>query len=774
MATEAAKMLAVSRYREAANLSLCAAAKARAEGDQRRLARVLNNLGVAWLYQQDYRQAYGALQEARALSRHLRMAEIEAGTWSNLATLYGMLSAWPVADQALEQALALMPPGSRIRPAVLAQRVRLAARRTDLKEEGFGRLWRDAMDDADNQGDWQVQRHLWDELAKHHLETGRLDRAETALANSFRLVTLHRLPDPESLWMLAGRLRLAQGRPAEALRWVGRVRAANAAGQNPVNFLRLAATEARAEAAVHGAASALAACRRSWPQALAWRYAVLPDPAVELAADVAMTELVDEYAATALSDPGGRAGSVEAWAAVEQSRALGMLRRKQRRAATDSYPGGTRSPRLAVVSGSGRNSGLPARFASHAAAGEPVAASPSPLELLRKVQQSLTPKQTLFTFWLGAGRSVLWGVTRDSFTTATLPARQELTREFRRFREEIERNGDAGELARRLYAATFGQAPPQATERPEWLISADEEPLTVPLAALRMPGASPVRLGEARAVSFLPSALWLFEPGGQRAPRNLLAVGGLVHNGADPRWQDFAASSSTEDRRPSGAAPRRNLASEADFELPTLPGSAREVEVISSLWKQRGLEAERLDGFQATEAATRKTIGRGWTDLHFATHVLPAPEPRSYRFADQPGSAAPPLIRFPVGESFLALSLRRDGVRDGLTERDLASLRLDGARVVLNGCSTGDGNAQRGAGLSSFANAWLAAGAQSVVASLWPVGDDGFFFETYYRGLLQGARPAAALHAAQVAMIRSGTWRSQPRYWAAYFHLGKD
>ncbi len=766
-------MLALSRYREAAILSQCAAAKAKAEHNQPRLAMALNNLGVAWLYQQNYRQAYGVLQEARALSHSLHLAEIEAGTWSNLATLYGMLSAWPAADHALEQALALMPPDSRFRPAVLAQRVRLAARRTDLKEEVFSRLWREAMDQADNQGDWQVQRHLWDELAKHHFEAGRLDRAEAALANSFRLVLVHRLPDPESLWMLAGRLRLAQGRPAEALQWVGRVRASNAAGQNPVNFLRLAATEARAEAAVHGAGSALAVCRRSWPHALAWRHAVLSDPAVELAADIAMTELVDEYAAAALLDPGGRAGSVEAWAAVEQSRALGMLRRKQRRAAADSETGGATQQRLVALQGSGQVARMPAKLAP-SAAGEPVAGPASPLQLLRRVQQSLTPRQTLFTFWLGAGQSVLWGVSRESFVAVRLPARKDLTREFRRFREEIERNGDAGVLASRLYAATFGQAPPQITDRPEWLISADEEPLTMPLAALRMPGAPAVRLGEARAVSFLPSALWLFEAGELHAPRNLLAVGGLVHNAADPRWQEPGAPSARAGGRPSRAAPRRIPAPAAEFELPALPGSAREVEVISSLWKQQGFQAQRLDGFQATDSAIRRVIGQGWTDLHFATHVLPAPEPRTYRFADEPGSAAPPLIRFPAGESFLALSLRRDGVREGLTERDVASLRLGGARVVLNGCSTGDGSAQRGAGLSSFANAWLAAGAQSVVASLWPVGDDGFFFETYYRGLLQGARPAAALHAAQVAMIRSGTWRSQPRYWAAYFHLGKD
>lgn len=770
-------MLALSRYQEAARLSLCAAARARAVNDERRLAKVLNNLGVARLYQQECRQAYEAFQEARELAHRLGLAEVEASAWSNLATLYGMLSAWPAADHALERALALMPSGSRFRPAVLAQRVRLAARRTDLKDDNFSLLWRDAMDGAESQGDWQVQRHLWDELASFHLEAGRLERAEAALANSFRLVILHRLTDPESLWMLAGRLRLAQGRPAEALQWLSRVRATGAAGHNPVSFLRLAAAEARAEAAVHGSAAALAACRRSWPLVLAWRDSVLPDPAVEMAADVAMTELVDIYAQNALTAAGNRTKSIEAWAVVEQTRALGMLRRKQRQAAgpdIGAQPGAARG--LASRQASGPITGLPLRLASQSAAagGTPAAAPAEPLHLLRMVQQSLSPRQALFTFWLGAGQSVLWAVTRESFTAVTLPGRDDLTRQFRQFREEVERNGDAGELGSRLYGVTFGQAPRQVTDRPEWLISADEEPLNVPLAALRLPGPPDVRLGEVRAVSFLPSALWLFEPGEHHAPRNLLAVGGLVHNSADPRWAASGASPAAGNSRSSGALPRRTPAPDADLELPTLPGSAREVELIARLWKQQGLAAEQLDGFNASEAALSAQLEKNWTDLHFASHVLPAPAPRTYRFAYEPGSVAPSLIRFPAGESFLALSLRRDGVRDGLTERDLARFRLGGARVVLNGCSTGAGNAQRGAGLSSFANAWLAAGARSVVASLWPVEDDGVFFETYYRALLRGLRPAAALHTAQVAMIRSGTWRAQPRYWAAYLHLGKD
>jgi CHAT domain-containing protein len=779
---EAASLLAASRYREAETLSICAEVKTRKENDERLLARILNNLGAARLYQQNFRGAYESLQEARQLCRQQGMAEAEASVWSNLATMYSMLAAWPAADQALEQALKRMPSGSRFRPAVLAQRVRLAARRPDLKPSEFVRLWGEAMEWAENQGDWAVQRHLWDELSMYQLRAGRAEMAETALANSFRLVTLHRLPDPESLWMLAARLRLAQGRPVEALAWLGRLRAKGTTQQTPVNLLRLAAVEARAEAAVHGPEAALAACRRHWPRVLGWRYAVLPDPMVELAADVAMTELVEEYVNAALSARGGRGLEAEAWAVVEQSRALGMLRRRNRRLNADSghdSPAGP--PERVPTAWPGAREMAPGSFravstqtpaATAAEGAAPMAAQ----TLLRVVQNEIGQDRALFTFWLGAGRSVLWTVTRDSLSTAVLPARESLTQEFRRFRQQIESGGEAVEQGRELFEVAFGRAPQAARKRRQWLISADEEPLTVPLAALRFPEEGTLYLAQARALSFLPSALWLLEPGQHHPPRGLLAVGGVVHNGADPRWQVPESSTSTAPGSGDGSRTlaRRAVPPDPDYELPSLPGSAREVEAIAKLWSRRGLTAARLEGFLATETAVRSALEQGWTDLHFATHVRPAPAPRAYRFAPEPGLAAPPLIRFPAGETFLALSLRRDGVREGLTERELAVLRLDGARVVLNGCSTGHGPAQRGAGLSSFAGAWLAAGAESVIASLWPVDDDGTFFESYYGALLQGARPAAALQAAQSAMIGSGSWRSQPRYWAAYIHLGKD
>jgi CHAT domain-containing protein len=98
---------------------------------------------------------------------------------------------------------------------------------------------------------------------------------------------------------------------------------------------------------------------------------------------------------------------------------------------------------------------------------------------------------------------------------------------------------------------------------------------------------------------------------------------------------------------------------------------------------------------------------------------------------------------------------------------------------VLSGCSSAQGEILPGTGLMGLTRAWLAAGAGTVIASRWPTADEsGELFLSFYRRLLGSgafrtpARPAAALQQAQREMLHSGSWRSAPRYWAAFFATG--
>jgi len=93
-----------------------------------------------------------------------------------------------------------------------------------------------------------------------------------------------------------------------------------------------------------------------------------------------------------------------------------------------------------------------------------------------------------------------------------------------------------------------------------------------------------------------------------------------------------------------------------------------------------------------------------------------------------------------------------------LTPAEITKLRVTGALVVLAACESGDGNVLAGEGAQSLARAFTLAGAQAVVASLWPLRDDEAFalFSALYRHLDDGATVAGALTRARRDMQARG------------------
>ena len=107
---------------------------------------------------------------------------------------------------------------------------------------------------------------------------------------------------------------------------------------------------------------------------------------------------------------------------------------------------------------------------------------------------------------------------------------------------------------------------------------------------------------------------------------------------------------------------------------------------------------------------------------------------------------------------------------------------------MLSACETGLGAVAGGEGLLGLQRAFQVAGAKSVVASLWTVGDEptralmARFYENLWR---KGLTPRAALREAQLYMLREGLRRGvggirrdekdasksdrmPPFYWAAF------
>lgn len=99
--------------------------------------------------------------------------------------------------------------------------------------------------------------------------------------------------------------------------------------------------------------------------------------------------------------------------------------------------------------------------------------------------------------------------------------------------------------------------------------------------------------------------------------------------------------------------------------------------------------------------------------------------------------------------------------------------------VVLSVCKTGLGDVQAGGGVYGLRRAFLQAGAESLVMSLWAVPDKETqeLMVTFYENLLSGkmtrvqALRQAALHQMQVVKERYGS--PHPLYWGAFVFLGE-
>ncbi len=274
----------------------------------------------------------------------------------------------------------------------------------------------------------------------------------------------------------------------------------------------------------------------------------------------------------------------------------------------------------------------------------------------------------------------------------------------------------------------------------------------------RRPDGGPVYLVEERSLRLVPGAAFLAdrEKGGPRTtppPRRLLAVGDAVYNQADPRAPQPVVSGFSSALLMANPAPTGGL--------PRLAGSALELDQCARLWRDRGGSASVLSGAEANPVRLTDEVTRGYDVLHVAAHFLPSPAGRD--------------------ESQIALSLSADGTPRLLAPRTIQNLRTGLRTVVLNGCGSGNGAAPSATGLLGMTRAWLAAGSRHVVSTLWPTADDsGELFQQFYRHLLEApsregvpAEPVA-LQRAQVELIRSRSWRSQPRHWAAYFLISKD
>ena len=160
-------------------------------------------------------------------------------------------------------------------------------------------------------------------------------------------------------------------------------------------------------------------------------------------------------------------------------------------------------------------------------------------------------------------------------------------------------------------------------------------------------------------------------------------------------------------------------------------------------------------GAQATESEFKREPLSQFNVIHFAAHA----------FAD---------LHYPERSAIVLAPDKKTG-DDGLLQiREIRNLYLRSDLVTLSACDAGLGRVQGIEGIESLVNAFLFAGARSVLASRWST-DDVFaasLMADVYKNLAEGSPVDDALQRAKLAALQRYGNAARPAYWSAFFVSG--
>lgn len=323
------------------------------------------------------------------------------------------------------------------------------------------------------------------------------------------------------------------------------------------------------------------------------------------------------------------------------------------------------------------------------------------------------PQQTaVAVYHVLPDRTIAWTVRAGAMTTAIIPAgRKQLSVLTGRFRRAIvSRAPDTREQGRKLYELLVQ---PLGLNPGEALIIVPHKALHyLPVQALNGPRGYLIEERPVASVPSLNAMLALAGAGGQVKP-TLFALG-------NPDLEDPGLA---------------------------LPGAEQEVKAIGGLFADAQIFV-RQDASKPRFVA--QAPGKGL--IHVAAHAT----------VDE------------IDPVYSSIRLARAGQPRGeLEAHEILNLDLSSARLVtLSGCESGLGKVNDGDEFFGFKRTFLAAGARSLLVSLWAVEDESTanLMGAFYRELRD--RPMIeALRQAQLALLKSGT-HADPMFWAPFVLVG--
>jgi CHAT domain-containing protein len=350
---------------------------------------------------------------------------------------------------------------------------------------------------------------------------------------------------------------------------------------------------------------------------------------------------------------------------------------------------------------------------------------------LSQLQRDLHPSELFVEYVLNSPQSYALAVTNRTVRRYTLPSKDVLEQEATQYRSEILQQKEDRMLAQKLFNGLLSGIE-ELKDKQTLIVVPDGRLHLLPFSALSNGGHY---LLTSHLVAVAPSGT-VFHILRHRV--NEMAQGDLPYVGV-AAWTANPTSPSrllaNIFRTTSG--PERK-------ELVALPESRREVETIATdLPKPDTI----LLGSQATETNFKRLPLSEYKVIHLALHGHADSE-----FPDR---------------SALVFAPQQHPTDDGLLQvREIRNLRLKANLVTLSACDTGVGPVGE-EGVANIVNAFIEAGSQSVVSSLWDLEDHAttHLMMAFYDHLGRHEEKAQALRQAQLEMLNSG---SPPYYWAGF------
>ena len=214
--------------------------------------------------------------------------------------------------------------------------------------------------------------------------------------------------------------------------------------------------------------------------------------------------------------------------------------------------------------------------------------------------------------------------------------------------------------------------------------------------------------------------------------------------------------------------------------LASLPGTRAEVDAISAILKASGYQVNVLTQLSASESKLKAV--KSPELLHIATH--------GYFFEDVETSGSAfgvhldnandnPLLRSGLmlagagntlsGASSPNLESNDNGI---LTAYEAMNMNLEGTNlIVLSACETGLGDVKAGEGVYGLQRAFLVAGAEALIMSLWKVDDAATqqLMKSFYSNWIKLRNKQKAFKQAQLQLL---TKYKEPFYWGAFVMMG--